>query len=77
LFLTDPLTPSTQIPFWVIADDGNLLPTPIQVTSIRLGVAERYDIIIDFNAVKSLIGSHTKVRLENRLGSGRRSGPKL
>ena len=75
LFLTDPLTPSTQIPFWVIAADGNLLPTPIQVTSIRLGVAERYDIIIDFNQVKSLIGSHTKVRLENRLVQDDGQGP--
>jgi FtsP/CotA-like multicopper oxidase with cupredoxin domain len=75
LFLTDPLTPSMQIPFWVIADDGNLLPTPIQVTSIRLGVAERYDIIIDFNQIKSLIGSHTKVRLENRLVQDDGQGP--
>jgi FtsP/CotA-like multicopper oxidase with cupredoxin domain len=74
LFLTDPLTPSTVIPFWVIAND-DLLPTPIQVTSIRLGVAERYDIIIDFNQVKNLIGSHTKVRLENRLRQDDGQGP--
>jgi len=67
VFLTDPLSPKTVIPFWVIANDGNLLPRPLQVTSVRLSVAERYDIIIDFNQVKSLIGSHTKVRLENRL----------
>lgn len=75
LFLTDPLSPSTQIPFWVIADDGNLLPTPIQVTSFRIGVAERYDIIVDFNQVKNLIGSHTKVRLENRLQQDDGQGP--
>ena len=75
LFLTDPLSPSTQIPFWVIANDGNLLPKPIQVTSFRLSVAERYDIIIDFNQVKSLIGSHTKVRLENRLEQKDGQGP--
>lgn len=75
LFLTDPLSPGTQIPFWVIADDGNLLPTPLQVTSFRLGVAERYDIIIDFNQVKSLIGSHTAVRLENRLEQDDGQGP--
>jgi hypothetical protein len=74
LFLTDPLSPSTVIPFWVIAND-DLLPTPIQVTSIRLGVAERYDIIIDFNQVKNLIGSHTKVRLENRLRQDDGQGP--
>ncbi|MDX6500524.1 MAG: hypothetical protein QOG23_3784 [Blastocatellia bacterium] len=75
LFLTDPLSPNTQIPFWVIADDGNLLPTPLQVTSFRLGVAERYDIIVDFNQVKNLIGSHTKVRLENRLEQDDGQGP--
>src|SRR5881394_519271 len=75
LFLTDPLSPSTVIPFWVIANDGNLLPTPVQVTSFRLGVGERYDIIIDFNQVKSLIGSHTKVRLENRLEQTDGQGP--
>ncbi|HEU5238871.1 MAG TPA: multicopper oxidase domain-containing protein [Pyrinomonadaceae bacterium] len=75
LFLTDPLSPSTVIPFWVIANDGNLLPTPIQVTSFRLSVAERYDIIIDFNQVKSLIGSHTAVRLENRLEQADGQGP--
>jgi FtsP/CotA-like multicopper oxidase with cupredoxin domain len=74
LFLTDPLSPSTVIPFWVIAND-DLLPTPIQVTSIRLGVAERYDIILDFNQIKNLIGSHTKVRLENRLQQDDGQGP--
>jgi FtsP/CotA-like multicopper oxidase with cupredoxin domain len=74
LFLTDPLSPSTVIPFWVIAND-DLMPTPLQVTSIRLGVAERYDIIIDFNQVKNLIGSHTKVRLENRLQQDDGQGP--
>lgn len=75
LFLTDPLSPSTQIPFWVVGNDGNLLPTPIQVTSFRLSVAERYDIIIDFNQVKNLIGSHTKVRFENRLEQDDGQGP--
>jgi FtsP/CotA-like multicopper oxidase with cupredoxin domain len=75
LFLTDPNGTSTQIPFWVIANDGNLLPKPVQVTSFRIGVAERYDIIIDFAQVKRLIGSHTKVRLENRLEQKDGTGP--
>src|SRR5206468_835499 len=57
LFLTDPLSPNTVIPFWMIANDGDLLPKPLQVTSVRLGVAERADIIIDFDQVKRLIGS--------------------
>lgn len=75
LFLTDPNNTSKAIPFWVIANDGNLLPTPVQVTSFRIGVAERYDIIIDFNQVKSLIGSHSTVRLENRLEQKDGTGP--
>ena len=75
LFLTDPLSPNTVIPFWVISNDGDLLPTPLQVTSYRLGVAERCDIIIDFNQVKNLIGTHTKVRLENRLEQDDGQGP--
>jgi FtsP/CotA-like multicopper oxidase with cupredoxin domain len=75
LFLTDPNNTSKAIPFWVIANDGNLLPKPVQVTSFRIGVAERYDIIIDFNQVKSLIGTHSTVRLENRLEQTDGAGP--
>jgi FtsP/CotA-like multicopper oxidase with cupredoxin domain len=75
LFLTDPLSPGTVIPFWVVGNDGNLLPKPKQVTSFRISVAERYDIIIDFNQVKNLIGSHTKVRLENRMIQDDGQGP--
>src|SRR6266567_1745272 len=75
LFLTDPNNTSTVIPFWVIANDGNLLPKPVQVTSFRIGVAERYDIIIDFTQVKKLIGSHNTVRLENRLEQKDGTGP--
>src|SRR5262245_12988338 len=64
LFLTDPKHPSTRIPFFVIANDGNLLPTPVQVESFTLGVAERMDIIVDFS---KLPGNPSIVRLENRL----------
>ena len=41
------------IPFWQIATDGNLLPNAVQVTSVRIAVAERVDIIVDFSKVKS------------------------
>src|SRR5260370_5464074 len=67
LFLTDPNNVNTVIPFWVIANDGNLLPKPVQVTSFRVGVAERYDLVIDFTQIKQLLVSSTKVGLENRL----------
>ena len=66
LFLTNPNNLTQVIPFWVIANDGNLLPTPVQVTSFRLGVAERYDIIIDFRQIATQFGASV-VRLENRL----------
>ena len=75
LFLTDPNNTNTVIPFWVIANDGNLLPQPVQVTSFRIGVAERYDIIIDFNQVKALLGNNSAVRLENRLEQRDGKGP--
>jgi spore coat protein A len=35
--------------FKVIATDGGLMPRPMSVTSMRQGMAERYDIVIDFS----------------------------
>jgi len=33
-----------------IANDGNLLPSPVTLTALdQLGIAERYDIVIDFS----------------------------
>jgi FtsP/CotA-like multicopper oxidase with cupredoxin domain len=48
LYLTDLTTPGTPQPFWQISNDGNLLPHPIQVPAVALGVAERADVIVDF-----------------------------
>jgi FtsP/CotA-like multicopper oxidase with cupredoxin domain len=49
-------------PFFQIANDGNLFPFPIQVTSLdEQGIAERYDIVIDF----SRYAMGTKVSLVN------------
>jgi len=33
---------------WVIATDGGFMPKPVQVDRFRLGMAERYEVIIDF-----------------------------
>jgi FtsP/CotA-like multicopper oxidase with cupredoxin domain len=49
LFLTDKGT-NTAIPFWHIANDGNLLPKPLKVTNVAVAVAERADLVIDFRA---------------------------
>ena len=38
-------------PFWQIATDGNLLPDAVQVSSVRIAVAERVEIIVDFGKI--------------------------
>lgn len=69
LFLTDQEA-NTEIPFWQVANDGNLLPKPLKVSSLVLSVAERADIVIDFSpwAGKTLY-------LENRLNQSDGKGP--
>ena len=74
-FLTNPDAPSQRIPFWVISNDGNLLPRPVEVTSHRLGVAERADIIVDFNKIFERFGNPSRIRLENRLEQDNGRGP--
>lgn len=75
IFLTNPNNLSQRIPFWAITTtDGNLLPDPIQVESVRLGVAERVDIIIDFEEIFRTFGTRV-VRLENRLEQVNGRGP--
>ena len=69
-FLTDLNSPNAQNPFWVIANDGNLLPNPVQVKSVRIGVAERVDIIIDFSQYAG-----RTIYLENRLLQINGQGP--
>jgi FtsP/CotA-like multicopper oxidase with cupredoxin domain len=67
LFLTNPDNPSQSIPFCQIANDGNLLPRPIEVTSTRLSNAERCDVIVDFKKIWDRFGHPTRLWLENRL----------
>ncbi len=57
-------------PYWVIANDGNLLPAPVQVTSARIGPAERMDVIIDFSQYAG-----KTMYLENRLNQLNGMGP--
>lgn len=69
-FLTDPGNLSATNPYWLIGTDGNLIPHPIQVASVRIGPAERVDVIVDFRnfAGKTLY-------LENRLNQLNGQGP--
>src|SRR6185436_6250408 len=74
-FLTNPDAPTQSIPFLVISEDGNLLPRPIKTNSIRLGVAERNDVIIDFAKIAKQFPNATRIRLENRLEQVNGRGP--
>lgn len=69
-FLTDLTNLNAHNMFWQISTDGNLIPFPVNVESVRLGVAERADVIIDFAqyAGKTLY-------LENRLEQDDGRGP--
>ncbi len=62
---------SNNAPFVLIANDGNLLPSPITVPHLYMGVAERMDVIIDFS--KYPLGSG--IILENRLVQTDGRGP--
>jgi FtsP/CotA-like multicopper oxidase with cupredoxin domain len=69
-FLTDLNNLGATNPFWVIANDGNLLPAPVQVSTVRIGPAERVDIIIDFSQFRG-----KTIYLENRLLQFNGQGP--
>jgi len=69
-FLTDLNNLGANNPFWVIANDGNLLPAPVQVQTVRIGPAERVDIIIDFSQFAG-----KTIYLENRLNQFNGQGP--
>ncbi len=70
LFLTNLSALSADNKFWQISNDGNLLPRPVRVSSLKLGVAERADIIIDFSEYKG-----KTIYLENRLRQDDGRGP--
>src|SRR5215472_15124582 len=69
-YLTDLHNLGATNTYWVIANDGNLLPTPVQVQSVRIAPAERVDVIIDF----SKFAGRT-IYLENRLTQLNGQGP--
>src|SRR5215468_1541928 len=49
--------------FTQLSNDGNLLPKALSRQSIRLGVAERVDVVVDFSKAKT----GDKIYLQNRL----------
>jgi FtsP/CotA-like multicopper oxidase with cupredoxin domain len=62
-------SPTTN-PFFLIGTDGNLIPKPVQVNSVRIAPAERVDVVIDFT---NFAGQ--TLYLENRLSQLSGQGP--
>jgi FtsP/CotA-like multicopper oxidase with cupredoxin domain len=62
---------SDNSPMLQIAEDGNLLPFPVLRSSVRLAVAERADVIVDF----SKYPAGTKLYLMNILEQDNGRGP--
>ena len=58
------------LPFWQISTDGNLLPNAVKVSSVRLAVAERADIVVDFSTI-----SAQRLYIVNRLEQVNGRGP--
>ena len=52
---------NTAVPMTVIATDGGLMPKPQTTAQLRVGMAERYEVVIDF--AKIPVG--TKIQLRN------------
>ena len=68
-FLTNPNNLSAVNKFFQIANDGNLLPNPINVDRVTIGVAERCDVIIDFTGLSGQT-FYIENRLQQLLGRG-------
>ncbi|MGH9825899.1 MAG: hypothetical protein ACREDR_21935, partial [Blastocatellia bacterium] len=69
-FLTDLNNLSAVNNYWLIGSDGNIMPAPVQIQSIRIGVAERVEVIIDFSQFAG-----KTIYLENRLNQINGQGP--
>ena len=57
-------------PFIQLSNDGNLLPKALTRQSIRLGVAERVDVLVDFSTAKDGDTIYLQNRLEQLTGRG-------
>jgi len=70
LYLTDLDRPGTSIPLVQISADGNLFPTPFPGEHVRIAVAERVDVIVDFSQFKPGARIYLENRLEQKNGRG-------
>lgn len=69
LFLTNLKNLSATNKFFQIANDGNLLPNPINVTDVTIGVAERCDVMVDFSGLQGQT-FYIENRLQQLVGRG-------
>lgn len=61
--------------FTVIANDGNLLPKPVTVETIKLSVAQRFDVIVDFSQYQpgaSIVLENLKEQIRGEGPTGRK-----
>jgi len=70
LYLTNRNDLSATNSFWLVGNDGNLLPAPVQISNIGIGSASRMDVVIDF----SQFAGQT-LYIENRLQQTSGKGP--
>lgn len=68
-FLTDLNNLSADNKFFQIANDGNLLPNPVLVDNLTIGVAERVDVVVDFTGLQGRT-FYIENRLQQLLGRG-------
>ena len=55
----------TGVPMTVFATDGGLLPAPARVPQLKIGMAERYEVIVDFTASRGRRVELLNLRLPN------------
>lgn len=68
-YLTNLKDLSADNTFHQIANDGNLLPNPVKVDNVTIGVAERADVVIDFKGREGQT-LYIENRLQQLLGRG-------
>jgi FtsP/CotA-like multicopper oxidase with cupredoxin domain len=40
------------LPFWIIGTEGGFLPQPVEADGLLMGLAERFDVIVDFTGLR-------------------------
>lgn len=53
------------LPMTVVATDGGLIRTPVDVARLRIGMAERYDVLVDFSRSAGQLVELRNNRVEN------------